>query len=236
MFLIAAPADGSKAHLSILSTLARALVREQFVEKLRAAGIDKKLLAQKGTDAFLQMALIEGVFHADPHPGNMLIMPDNRIGFIDFGIIGRLSQRRREKHPDEMTIVLQHQFWDLNVSDHAFEVGLSFSGVPERLLVPFDAITGFFDPSVQFGLKFDTKEEGGGVVTVEQPPGPPRGEQTGKPPRGKASEPAEMLPLVDERPAEKPERPERSKKSDAPVEANEGGADVVSLDAFRKKH
>ncbi|MCJ2034493.1 ABC1 kinase family protein [Methylobacterium sp. J-068] len=63
--------------------------------RLDAAGYDKVLLAQKGTDAFLQMALIEGVFHADPHPGNMLIMPDNRIGFIDFGIIGRLSQRRR---------------------------------------------------------------------------------------------------------------------------------------------
>ena len=65
--------------------------------RLDAAGYDKVLLAQKGTDAFLQMALIEGVFHADPHPGNMLIMPDNRIGFIDFGIVGRLSQKRRNQ-------------------------------------------------------------------------------------------------------------------------------------------
>jgi ubiquinone biosynthesis protein len=64
---------------------------------LKAAGVDKKLLAQKGTDAFLRMALIEGLFHADPHPGNMLAMPGNRIGFIDFGIIGRLSQRRRSQ-------------------------------------------------------------------------------------------------------------------------------------------
>ncbi|MCJ2025661.1 MULTISPECIES: ABC1 kinase family protein [unclassified Methylobacterium] len=64
---------------------------------LAAAGIDKKMLAQKGTDAFLQMALIEGQFHADPHPGNMLAMAGNRIGFIDFGIIGRLSQRRRNQ-------------------------------------------------------------------------------------------------------------------------------------------
>jgi ubiquinone biosynthesis protein len=63
--------------------------------RLDAAGIDKVLLAQKGTDAFLQMALIEGVFHADPHPGNMLAMTGNRIGFIDFGIVGRLSERRR---------------------------------------------------------------------------------------------------------------------------------------------
>ncbi|OYX69883.1 MAG: Stringent starvation protein B, partial [Rhizobiales bacterium 32-66-11] len=51
----------------------------------------------------------------------------------------RLSQRMREKYPEEMTIVLQHQFWDLNVSEHAFEVGLSFGGIPERLLVPFSA-------------------------------------------------------------------------------------------------
>lgn len=67
----------------------------------------------------------------------------------------RLSGRMREKYPDEMTIVLQHQFWDLGVTDHGFEVGLSFGGVPERLLIPFDAVTGFFDPSVEFGLKFE---------------------------------------------------------------------------------
>ena len=70
----------------------------------------------------------------------------------------RLSTRMRERYPDEMTIVLQHQFWDLAVNEHNFEVGLSFSGVPERLLIPFDAITGFFDPSVQFGLKFEPKD------------------------------------------------------------------------------
>ena len=58
----------------------------------------------------------------------------------------RISNRLREKYPQEMTIVLQHQFWDLAVTEHAFEVGLSFSGVPERLLVPFDAVIGFFDP------------------------------------------------------------------------------------------
>ena len=55
----------------------------------------------------------------------------------------RISQRLREKYPQDMTIVLQHQFWDLGVTEHTFEVGLSFSGVPERLLVPFDALTGY---------------------------------------------------------------------------------------------
>src|ERR671912_145573 len=71
----------------------------------------------------------------------------------------RLPNRLREKYPQEMTIVLQHQFWDLNVTEHTFEVGLSFSHIPERLLIPFDALIGFFDPSVQFGLKFDVQDE-----------------------------------------------------------------------------
>jgi uncharacterized protein len=70
----------------------------------------------------------------------------------------RISNRLREQYPEEMTIVLQHQFWDLGITEHTVEVGLSFGGVPERLLVPFDAIVGFFDPSVQFGLKFEVQE------------------------------------------------------------------------------
>ena len=60
----------------------------------------------------------------------------------------RLSDRLRAQYPDEMTIILQHQFWDLKVGDDEFEVGLSFGGIPEKLAVPFEAINGFFDPSV----------------------------------------------------------------------------------------
>jgi hypothetical protein len=60
----------------------------------------------------------------------------------------------REKYPKEMTIVLQHQFWDLEVSDETLDLTLSFNKVPERLIIPFDAMTGFADPSVQFGLQF----------------------------------------------------------------------------------
>ncbi|WP_321502409.1 ClpXP protease specificity-enhancing factor SspB [Breoghania sp.] len=67
----------------------------------------------------------------------------------------RISNRLRERYPQEMTVVLQHQFWDLAITEHTFEVGLSFGGVPERLLVPFSAIKGFFDPSVQFALEFE---------------------------------------------------------------------------------
>lgn len=155
----------------------------------------------------------------------------------------RLSQRLREKHPDEMTIVLQHQFWDLNVSDHAFEVGLSFSGVPERLLIPYDAITTFFDPSVQFGLKFET-QDAAGEAQASEPAAP------SKAPRGAASEPSVAAPLalpakapVKSLPAAKSKAAETDEagKPDAAVDQKaaeteeEGGAQVVSLDAFRKK-
>ena len=60
----------------------------------------------------------------------------------------------RSKYPKEMTIVLQHQYWDLDVTDEGFDLTLSFHKIPERLTIPFAAMTGFADPSVQFGLQF----------------------------------------------------------------------------------
>ena len=75
----------------------------------------------------------------------------------------KLSSRMREQYPEEMTVVLQHQFWDLAVSDAHFEVALSFNGVSEKLHVPFEAIKGFFDPSVQFGLQFEPQGEAAGA-------------------------------------------------------------------------
>src|ERR1700730_6863954 len=75
----------------------------------------------------------------------------------------RLSSRMRDLYPDEMTIVLQHQFWDLSVAEQAFEVGLSFHNVPEMLLIPFDAVTRFADPSVGFELQFLVEDEAAGV-------------------------------------------------------------------------
>lgn len=59
-----------------------------------------------------------------------------------------------ERFPDEMTIVIQHRFWDLKVEDDRFTVGLSFGGVPATLVVPFAAVTDFVDPAVDFSLKF----------------------------------------------------------------------------------
>ena len=132
----------------------------------------------------------------------------------------RISPRLREKYPDEMTVILQHQFWDLAVTEHAFEVGLSFSNIPEKLYIPFDAITGFFDPSVKFGLKFETIAQ----IASDKP------EKAATPreaPKGARSEPQEAPPTK-----KKADKPAKDAK-DEPVEEN--GAQVVSLDKFRKK-
>jgi len=160
----------------------------------------------------------------------------------------RLSARMRERYPEDMTIVLQHQFWDLTVTDHAFEVGLSFSTVPERLVVPFEAITGFFDPSVDFGLKFELDGEATDqdAPGQEASPGPmPAREESAKPgsaptrlsaPSAKpapAKAAAPPSPGATKKEGNAPARPTRE-VSDVPVEA-EAGAEVVSLDAFRKK-
>lgn len=69
-----------------------------------------------------------------------------------------ISKRLREKYPLEMTIVLQHRFWDLEVSEERFEVKLTFDGIPERLVVPFQAVKVFYDPSVPYGLQFEESE------------------------------------------------------------------------------
>ncbi|WP_445502976.1 SspB family protein [Microvirga sp. G4-2] len=152
----------------------------------------------------------------------------------------RLSNRLREKYPQEMTIVLQHQFWDLNVTEHTFEVGLSFSGVPERLLIPFDALTGFFDPSVQFGLKFDGQDEEEDEIAEAPPaPQPVRGSEPVelKQPR-KAPPAAEKKSAPAKPPVTKVEQTEAvpASKPEAADANSSGTAEVVSLDAFRKKN
>ncbi len=85
-------------------------------------------------------------------------LPGEHHFFISFATRApgvRLSERLLAQYDKEMTIVLQNQFWDLKVTEVGFEVGLSFDGVRELLGIPFSAIKGFFDPSVQFGMQFD---------------------------------------------------------------------------------
>jgi hypothetical protein len=148
----------------------------------------------------------------------------------------KLSARMREQYPEEMTVVLQHQFWDLAVSEAHFEVALSFNGISEKLHVPFDTIKGFFDPSVQFGLQFETVTEAAATpqdVVAEAPAEEP------KPVRGKRK-PAEPEPPAAIGPAE-PAKPEAKPTpmvvagTDKPEPDKPAGAEVVRLDRFRKK-
>ena len=70
----------------------------------------------------------------------------------------RMSEQLRSRYPKEITIVLQHQFWDFKVEEQQFQVTLSFGSVPEKLVVPFAALTAFADPSIKFGLQFQQSE------------------------------------------------------------------------------
>lgn len=150
----------------------------------------------------------------------------------------RISSRLREKYPDEITIVLQHQFWDLTISDTGFEVGLSFGGAPELLLVPFDAVSGFFDPSVQFGLKFEVITEEASMVSATD------NEEPTPAPRGAGSEPA-LAPATAKAPRGKAGKASSAAKDRAPLTVvqpettgdapSSEGEKVVSLDTFRKK-
>ncbi|MBR0751485.1 hypothetical protein JQ604_04750 [Bradyrhizobium jicamae] len=123
----------------------------------------------------------------------------------------KLSPRLLAQYPEEMTIILQHQFWDLVVTEEKFEVGLSFGGIPERLNVPFAAVTRFLDPSAPFDLQFDASD-----AVAEKPE-----------PKVPAVPAAAPLPVPAATPAAEGSDDEPPKPSE--------GAEVVRLDRFRKK-
>lgn len=123
-----------------------------------------------------------------------------------------LSDHLKKRHPEEMTVVLQNQFWDLEVTPEAFSVSLSFGNRPERLVVPFAAVKGFFDPSVQFGLQFD----------------PQQGASRPAEPAAREDAPAETVEIEDAATADA--------GGDAVADGDDSvGAEVVNLDSFRKK-
>ncbi|KZE18087.1 MULTISPECIES: SspB family protein [Sphingomonas] len=81
-----------------------------------------------------------------------------------------IPKRLIERFPDEMTIVIQHRFWDLTVDGERFSVGLSFGGIPSTLVIPYAAITGFHDPAVNFELRFQANDEPGDEPEPHDPP------------------------------------------------------------------
>jgi uncharacterized protein len=131
----------------------------------------------------------------------------------------------KQRFPDEMSIILQHEFWDLVVTQDAFEVSLNFSRKPERLTVPFDSITGFTDPSVPFGFKLEprvSEPASRAPAAVEQKEPTPAATRA-------PAKPAPVKPAAQRAPATKPPQSEEK-----PAEPG-GEAKVVSIDAFRKK-
>ncbi|MEN5298622.1 SspB family protein [Brucella sp. TWI559] len=161
-------------------------------------------------------------------------LPGNHHFFITFltGAPGvRISSRLKEKYPEQMTVVLQHQFWDMLVTDQLFEIGLSFGDVPEKLTIPFSAIRGFYDPSVNFELEFDVSvvqptsdnDEGSNISSIELISAE---ETPAKKPKSKPRKTA----------AEKAESAAKNKEdADGDDTEPKPSADVVSLDSFRKK-
>jgi hypothetical protein len=136
----------------------------------------------------------------------------------------RLSDRMRTQYPLTMTIVLQHQFWDLDVGEQTFEVGLSFGGAPERVAVPFEAITAFYDPAVQFGFQFEIAENRAADETDASAKAPDQAvAPAARPATPSKTDKADALPA----PAQPAETPSEGPPS--------GGGEVVRLDRFRKK-
>ena len=159
----------------------------------------------------------------------------------------RLSDRLREQYPEEMTIVLQHQFWDLKVTDEVFEVGLSFGGVAERLVIPFAAIKEFADPSVQFTLQFETLPKPATPTKATTMPKRRAKRRSPNPvavrtrrqdqPDAKRNE-SRAAPACPQARCPPPQAPRPAPSCQArrrPAARQAGGAEVVRLDRFRKK-
>src|SRR5713101_1791611 len=123
------------------------------------------ILAQEALRGVVRTVLTDAAKNGLPGDHHFYISFDTRADNV------RLSPRMLAQYPAEMTLVLQHQFWDLVVTEDGFDVGVSFGGIPERLSVPFAAIKGFFDPSVQFGLQFEQMGEAAetGQQDIQQP-------------------------------------------------------------------
>ena len=160
-------------------------------------------------------------------------LPGNHHFYITFdtnfpGV--EISEYLKGLYPEEMTIVLQHQFWGLKVDDKGFEVSLSFKKVAETLVIPWPALKTFFDPSVQFGLQLRPKAPGEGEKKTGPKAVGPSVPAAATPPAPAAAKPAPApdAPVADA-PPPPPEKPAEERKPAAT------GGEVVSLDKFRKK-
>ncbi|MEQ8250834.1 MAG: ClpXP protease specificity-enhancing factor SspB [Oceanibaculum nanhaiense] len=177
-------------------------------------------LVEEALRSVVRTALTEAATNGLPGDHHFYITFKTHLAGVD------IPAFLRQKYEDEMTIVLQHQYWGLKVMEERFEVLLSFNDVHEKLSIPFAAITGFVDPSVKFGLQFQV------ATDAEQQPSAPEGVAAFTPAGTPAGAPAGT-------PAGTPNgRAEGDAPDDAEAAASaetENGANVVTLDKFRKK-
>lgn len=149
----------------------------------------------------------------------------------------KISRRLQEQWPRELTIILQHQYSNLEVGDEGFGVTLFFRGVREDLYVPFATVTGFFDPSVEFGLRFESAEAPSEDESEDESEDARPAPRLARNERLSAQKPAKSDGSKPD--GSKKESAKAEKKPAAPaVEAHEDGdgdAKIVSIDAFRKK-
>jgi hypothetical protein len=187
------------------------------------------LLTQDALRGVIRTVLANAAAKGLPGEHHFFITFDTRAEGV------RMSPRLKASYPEEMTIVLQHQFWDLRVAEDDFDVGLAFNGIPEQLHIPIKAVKAFLDPSVQFGLQFTVEPEAG-AAKAEQPAAaaaiaaPER-----KKPKAEAKPESRQDAKAERKPVPKPETPApvKGKKGDAPPAPT--SAEVVKLDRFRKK-
>ena len=214
--------------------------------------IDYEALAQDAMRGVVRTVLTQAAKQGLPGEHHFYVSFDTTAS----GVV--LSKRLKDKYPAEMTIVLQHRFWDLSVTDDGFEVKLTFDGIPERLVVPFAAIRVFFDPSVRYGLQFEDpniQPEAGESMSQRfagRTPERANGERATlrstapkKPraPRKAKSDPAASQPIaappVQPAPTQLKQPPTAVppavKVGDDKPKQDNGGAQIVRLDAFRKK-
>ena len=139
-----------------------------------------------------------------------------------------IEESLAKKYPEEITVVVEHQYWDLKAHDDSFEVTLKFGGVPKYLSVPYTAITRFHDPSVGFAMQFDPPEEmqDSTATLAHIRPGPKSKPAAVPAPASNAKAPVAKKPAA-----------KKASKADAPAkeETAEPANKVVSLDSFRKK-
>lgn len=169
------------------------------------------ILAQQALRGVMRDVLADAAKNGLPGEHHFYISFDTKADGV------KMSDRLREQHPQDITIILQHQFWDLVVTNDHFEVGLSFNGVPEKLVVPFEAVKGFFDPSVQFGLQFET------IAAQNEDAAEPT-----------ADEENDALTAKTDRALPLPANPDTGLKLVEPQQDKPSG-EVVRLDRFRKK-